>query len=59
MEIAVKGGMFSASEMKELNRCRIYLQALFISDITEINGKYVYPWDRSGKRCMERNSVSD
>jgi hypothetical protein len=25
MDIAVKGGTFSASEMKELSRCRIYL----------------------------------
>jgi hypothetical protein len=35
--------------MKELNRCRIYLQAFFVSDITEINGKYISPWARSGK----------
>jgi hypothetical protein len=44
---------------KELNRCRIYLQAFFVSDITEINGKEISPWARSGKRCMERKSVWD
>jgi hypothetical protein len=59
VEIAVKGGTFSASEIKELNRYRIYLQAFFVSDITEINGKYISPWARSGKRCMERKSVWD
>jgi hypothetical protein len=57
MEIAVKCGMFSASEMKELNRYRIYLQAFFVSDIKEINGKDISPWARSGKRCMESNSA--
>jgi hypothetical protein len=51
MDITVKGGTFSASEMKDLNRCRIYLQEFFVSDITEINGKCMSPCDRSGKRC--------
>jgi hypothetical protein len=59
MEIAVKNSTFSASEMKELNRCRIYLQAFFVSDITDINGKDISPWARSGKSCMERNSIWD
>jgi hypothetical protein len=49
MEIVVKDGTFSASEMKELNRCRMYLQAFFVLDITDINGKYISPWARSGK----------
>jgi hypothetical protein len=49
MEIAVKEGTFSTSEMKELNRCRIYLQAFLVSDITEINGKDISPWAGSGK----------
>jgi hypothetical protein len=35
--------------MKELNRYRIYLQAFFVSDITEINGKDISPWARWGK----------
>jgi hypothetical protein len=52
MENAVKCGTFSASEMNELNRCSIYLHALFVSDITEINGKDISPWARSSKRCM-------
>jgi hypothetical protein len=59
MEIAIKNGTFSASEMKELNRCRIYLQAFFISNVTEINGKDISPWTRSGEICMERNIVWD
>jgi hypothetical protein len=59
VDIAVKAGTFSNSEMKELNRCIIYLQAFFISDITDINGKDIDPWARSGQRCIERNSVWD
>jgi hypothetical protein len=59
MEISFRGRTFSASEIKELNRCRIYLQMLLVSDITDINGKYISPWTRCGKRCMERNSVWD
>jgi hypothetical protein len=46
MEISFRGRTFSASEMEELNRCRIYLQMFFVSDITDINGKYIYPWTR-------------
>jgi hypothetical protein len=57
MDIGVKNDTFSTIEMKELNWCRIYLQAFFILDITEINGKYISPWARLEKRCMERNSV--
>jgi hypothetical protein len=43
--------------MKELNKCRIYLQAFFVSDITDINGRYISPLARSGKvygkaQCM-------
>jgi hypothetical protein len=48
MEIAFKNSSFSASEMKELNRFRIYLQAFFVSNITEINGKDISPWGRQG-----------
>jgi hypothetical protein len=59
MEVAVKCGTLSASEMKDLNRCRNYLQAFIVSEITEINGNYISHWARSGKICMERNSVWD
>jgi hypothetical protein len=48
MEIAVKNGTLSSSEVKELNRCRIYLQAFSVSYITDINGKDIPPWARSG-----------
>jgi hypothetical protein len=59
MEIMVKNGTFSASEMKELKRCRIYLQEFFVLGIIEINGKDISPYARLGKMCMGRNSVWD
>jgi hypothetical protein len=48
VEVAVKFGTFSASGMKELNRFNMYMQAFFISDITEITGKDISTWARSG-----------
>ena len=30
-------------EMKSLNRCRIYLQVIFVSDITKLNGRELEP----------------
>jgi hypothetical protein len=55
MESAIKSGKLSVSEMKEMNRCRIVLQAFFVSDITEVNRKCVSPGAITGKRCEYRS----
>jgi hypothetical protein len=40
MEVAASIGLFTAPEMKELNRCRIFLQ-VFLSDVVDIGGTTV------------------
>jgi hypothetical protein len=57
IEIAVKSGKFSASKIKEMNWCRIFLQAFFVSDITEVNGKNLSRGARTSKQCKDRNST--
>jgi hypothetical protein len=49
MEIATSSGLFTAPEMKELNRCRIFLQVLSVSDVVDIAGTSVEAWDPRGK----------
>jgi hypothetical protein len=43
MEISVRIGQFLACETKELNRSHTFLQALFVSDIAEVNSKEIPP----------------
>ena len=33
----------SVNELKQLNACRLYLQVIFLSDITTIDGKFLLP----------------
>jgi hypothetical protein len=41
-------------QMRDVNRCRIYLQAFCILDITDLAGKSIEDWARQGKRQAHR-----
>jgi hypothetical protein len=47
---------FSAKDLKEINRCRIYLQVFFISDISTHDGQLITDWERKGRRDRGRKS---
>jgi hypothetical protein len=52
MEAITKTGDFSAKDLREINRCRIYLQVFYISDISTFNGQDIAAWarkEREGK----------
>jgi hypothetical protein len=40
---------FTAKEMKDINRCRIYLQVFYLSDVTDIAGNHIEAWVIKGK----------
>jgi hypothetical protein len=44
----------SDKHMRDVHRCHIYLQALYISDITDLAGKSIEDWARQGKRQASR-----
>jgi hypothetical protein len=41
--------ILSDKQMQDANRCRIYLQAFYISDITDLGGKSIEDWAKQGK----------
>jgi hypothetical protein len=41
MESLIASGIFTNKELKEINYCRIYLQAFYLSDITNIKGNKI------------------
>jgi hypothetical protein len=44
METLRASGRFTNKELKDINYCRIYLQAFFISDITKLEGNNIQEW---------------
>jgi hypothetical protein len=50
MESLIASGRFTNKELKEINYCRIYLQAFYVSDITNINGNKIKAWVGRGHR---------
>jgi hypothetical protein len=44
------------SQLKDVNRCRIYLQVFHVSDITELAGNTIEEWAKRGKRQSNRTS---
>jgi hypothetical protein len=42
--------------MRDVNRCRISLQAFYTSDITDLAGKSIEDWAKQGKRQANRTS---
>jgi hypothetical protein len=41
METLIASGILTNKELKEINYCRIYLQAFYLSDITNIKGNKI------------------
>jgi hypothetical protein len=50
MEILIASGIFTNKELKDINYCRIYLQAFFISDIMSLEGKKIEEWVGRGQK---------
>jgi hypothetical protein len=48
--------IFTAKEIKDINRCRMYLQAFYLWDIADIAGQYIETWAIKGKRDGTRHS---
>jgi hypothetical protein len=42
--------------MRDVNRCRIYIQAFYTSDITDLAGKATEDWAKQEKRQGNRTS---
>jgi hypothetical protein len=49
METITAYGSFRPVEIREINRCRLYLQVFFTSDITDNSGKNLEPWVLKGQ----------
>jgi hypothetical protein len=49
MEALTETEEFTARELKEINRCRIYLQVYYISDIASYDGQGIADWARKGR----------
>jgi hypothetical protein len=47
---------FTATELKEINRCRIYLRVFYISDIASRDGQGIADWARKGRHDAGRKS---
>jgi hypothetical protein len=56
MDLAIQYN-FTASELKQINLSRIYLQVLTISDITTVNGHRILPCILQGHRDVHRIST--
>jgi hypothetical protein len=39
----------SEKQMRDANRCHIYLRAFYILDITDLRGKSIEEWAKQGK----------
>jgi hypothetical protein len=48
---------FTATELKEINLCRIYLRVFYISDIASHDGQGIAEWSRKGWRDAGRKSL--
>jgi hypothetical protein len=49
MESLTKTEKFTATELKEIKRCRIYLRVFYISDIASHDGQGIADWARKGQ----------
>jgi hypothetical protein len=46
----------SDKQMQDVSRCRIYLQAFYLLDITDLAGKAIEYWAKQGTRQANRTS---
>jgi hypothetical protein len=56
MEALTETEEFTAIELKEINRCRIYLWVFYISDIASCDGQGIADWERKGRWDAGRKS---
>jgi hypothetical protein len=56
MEAPTENEEFTTTELKEINRCRIYLRVFYISDTASHDGKGITDWARKGRRDAGRKS---
>jgi hypothetical protein len=56
MESLTDTDEFSAKDLKEINRCRIYLRVFFISNISTYDGQQITDWEPKGRRDRGRKS---
>jgi hypothetical protein len=57
METITESGRFRPADIQEINRCRLYLQVFFTSDIADNSGKNLKPWALKGQRHGTRKSI--
>jgi hypothetical protein len=58
MEALTETEESTATELKEINRCMIYLRVFYISDIASHDGQGIAEWARKGRRDAGRKSSS-
>jgi hypothetical protein len=57
MKSLIASGRFTNKELKEIKYCCIYLQAFYISDITNIKGNKIEAWTGRGQKQARRQST--
>jgi hypothetical protein len=57
METITASGRFRPVEIREINRCRLYLQVFYTSDIADNRGKTLEPWVTKGQRQIARKII--
>jgi hypothetical protein len=57
METLIASGRLTNKELKDINYCHIYLQAFFISDITNLEGNRIEEWVGCGKKQVGYQSL--
>jgi hypothetical protein len=57
METITAFGRFRPVEIREINRCRLYLQVFYTSDIEDNSGKTLEPWVMKGQRQSACKSI--
>jgi hypothetical protein len=50
MEALTETGDFFSKDLKDINRCRIYLRVFYISDISTLDGQGITAWAWKGRR---------
>jgi hypothetical protein len=60
METITASGMFRPVEIQEINKCRLYLQAFFTSDIADNRGKTLeYPQEHMGMAGTAKTNIME
>jgi hypothetical protein len=57
MESLIASGRFTNKELKEIKKCRIYLQVFYLSDITNVKGNKIEAWVGRGQKQAGRQST--